>query len=96
MPHVSFADLIQSGTPALGRADASFARGGKPPALLIDLGGARDEVPLADLHDLVRDRVRGNDANPVNLVYVGLGLVGIVLAIIVLLLVSGFRLPRLW
>lgn len=48
------------------------------------------------LHRSVRDRVRGNDANPVNLVYVGLGLVGIVLAIIVLLLVSGFRLPRLW
>jgi hypothetical protein len=34
--------------------------GGKPPALLIDLGGARDEVPLSELHDLVRDRVRAS------------------------------------
>ncbi len=34
--------------------------GAKPPALLIDLGGARDEVSLAELHDLVRDRVRAS------------------------------------
>ena len=34
--------------------------GDSPPALLVDLGGARDEVPLADLRSLIQDRVRAS------------------------------------
>jgi len=48
------------------------------------------------LHRSVKDRVSGNDNRPVNMLYVGLTLVGILLAIGVLILVSGFQLPRLW
>lgn len=48
------------------------------------------------LHRSVKDRVKGNDGRSVNLLYVGLTLIGILLAIVVLILVSGFQLPRLW
>jgi hypothetical protein len=36
--------------------------------------------------------VKGTDSSPINLVYVGLALVGILLAIVVLVMVSGLRL----
>lgn len=44
------------------------------------------------LHRSVKDRVKGTDSNPLNLLYIGLGLVGILLVIIVLVMVSGLRL----
>lgn len=44
------------------------------------------------LHRSVKDRVKGTDSSPINLVYVGLALVGILLAIVVLVMVSGLRL----
>jgi hypothetical protein len=44
------------------------------------------------LHRSVKDRVKGTDSNPINLLYIGLGLVGILLLIVVLIKVSGLRL----
>lgn len=44
------------------------------------------------LHRSVKDRVRGNDSRPLNLFYIGLTLVGIILAVVLLIMVSGLRL----
>src|SRR5262245_14038480 len=48
------------------------------------------------LHRTVRERWKGGSGRPINLLYVGLTLIGILVVIVFLLWAADIHLPRLW